>query len=120
MTTKSVFNSAFLSFIHADYRAVLCCVVLCCGVFLLQVHVRHLPASGNSHLGQNWLADLTAAWKEAGLWITRAKVRASPPHQHSTLICAGTTCSKWLPLCAMHGYTCMSFFCWHAVDMLMA
>jgi hypothetical protein len=40
----------------------------------LQVHVRHMPAGSNSHLGQNWLADLTAAWKEAGLWITRAKV----------------------------------------------
>jgi hypothetical protein len=42
---------------------------------LLQVHVRHLPTVQNTHLGQNWLADLTAAWKEAGLWITRAKVR---------------------------------------------
>jgi hypothetical protein len=44
---------------------------------LSQVHVRHTPAS-TSQLGynQNWLADLTAAWKEAGLWITRAKVGA--------------------------------------------
>jgi hypothetical protein len=41
----------------------------------LQVHVRHLQTVQNTHLGQNWLADLTAAWKESGLWITRAKVR---------------------------------------------
>jgi hypothetical protein len=54
------------------------CVYHCfhcpCTRISLQVHVRHMPAGSNSHLGQNWLADLTAAWKEAGLWITRAKV----------------------------------------------
>jgi hypothetical protein len=95
-------DSALLDSVQADCRAVLCCAVLCCAVLccvvFLQVHVRHLPASGNSHLGQNWLADLTAAWKEAGLWITRAKVRTSLPHQHSTFIGAGTMCN-WLPLC---------------------
>lgn len=48
----------------------------------VQVHVRHTPAS-TSQLGynQNWLADLTAAWKEAGLWITRAKVGAGRGQQ---------------------------------------
>lgn len=50
-----------------------------------QVHVRHLPASSNSHLGQNWLADLTQSWKEAGLWITRAKVGLACMHKQQCI-----------------------------------
>lgn len=45
-----------------------------------------MPAANSSHLGQNWLADLTAAWKEAGLWITRAKVRAYGDHGHTLYV----------------------------------
>ncbi|WIA38412.1 hypothetical protein OEZ86_001738 [Tetradesmus obliquus] len=52
----------------------------------LKVHVRHMPTAQNTHLGQNWLADLTAAWKEAGLWITRAKVRAYGDHGHTLYV----------------------------------
>jgi len=54
--------------------------------------VRHLPTAGNSHLGQNWLADLTAAWKEAGLWITRAKVGCC-----SLPVCARTAAQSPVP-----------------------
>jgi hypothetical protein len=58
-------------------------VCVCLLAVSLQVHVRHMPTAQNTHLGQNWLADLTAAWKEAGLWITRAKVRAAFSAWHS-------------------------------------
>lgn len=61
----------------------LSCVVL---HVVLQVHVRHSPTASSAHLGQNWLADLTAAWKEAGLWITRAKVRAYTDHGHTLYV----------------------------------
>jgi hypothetical protein len=56
-----------------------------------QVHVRHLPTANGTPLGQNWLADLTAAWREAGLWITRAKVRAYTDHGHTLYVmdCSG-------------------------------
>eukprot|EP00775_Hariotina_reticulata_P005371 gene5371-5606_t len=50
----------------------------------LKVHV--FPPATGCHLGQNWLADLTAAWKEAGLWITRAKVRAYTDHGHTLYV----------------------------------
>lgn len=55
-------------------------------VVIIQVHVRHLAAANSNHLGQNWLADLTAAWREAGLWITRAKVRAYTDQGHTLYV----------------------------------
>lgn len=48
--------------------------------------MRHLPSANSSHLGQNWLADLTASWKGSGLWITRAKVRAYTDHGHTLYV----------------------------------
>lgn len=73
-TTVTCISVSCSSLALGPSRRLMCMLA---GCLVLQVHVRHMPTAQNTHLGQNWLADLTAAWKEAGLWITRAKVRVS-------------------------------------------